>query len=56
MSTKTPTERCEAAATRRRWVTLAEVVAVAGVLIAALIIGVPAAPALATVELILGRR
>jgi type VI protein secretion system component VasK len=36
MSTETPTERREAAATRRRWVTLAEVVAVAGVLIAAL--------------------
>ncbi|WP_380779433.1 hypothetical protein [Sphingomonas sp. R86520] len=36
MSTETPTERQEAAATRRRWVTLAEVVAVAGVLIAAL--------------------
>ncbi|HXH15851.1 MAG TPA: hypothetical protein VNJ10_06930 [Sphingomonas sp.] len=33
---ETPTERREAAATRRRWVTLAEVVAVAGVLIAAL--------------------
>lgn len=32
----TPTERREAAATRRRWVTLAELVAVAGVLIAAL--------------------
>lgn len=32
----TPAERREAAATRRRWVTLAEVVAVAGVLIAAL--------------------
>jgi len=36
MSSETPTERREAAATRRRWVTLAEVVAVAGVLIAAL--------------------
>jgi hypothetical protein len=36
MSNETPTERQEAAATRRRWVTLAEVVAVAGVLIAAL--------------------
>jgi hypothetical protein len=36
MSGETPTERREAAATRRRWVTLAEVVAVAGVLIAAL--------------------
>jgi hypothetical protein len=36
MSTETPNERREAAATRRRWVTLAEVVAVAGVLIAAL--------------------
>jgi hypothetical protein len=34
--TETPTERREAAATRRRWVTLAEVLAVAGVLIAAL--------------------
>ncbi|WP_374944028.1 hypothetical protein [Sphingomonas sp.] len=33
---ETPTERREAAATRRRWVTLAELVAVAGVLIAAL--------------------
>lgn len=33
---ETPAERQEAAATRRRWVTLAEVVAVAGVLIAAL--------------------
>jgi type II secretory pathway pseudopilin PulG len=33
---ETPAERREAAATRRRWVTLAEVVAVAGVLIAAL--------------------
>lgn len=36
MSGETPTERKEAAATRRRWVTLAEVIAVAGVLIAAL--------------------
>ena len=36
MSGETPTERREAAATRRRWVTLAEVLAVAGVLIAAL--------------------
>ncbi|RXD06866.1 hypothetical protein EQZ23_01855 [Sphingomonas sp. UV9] len=36
MSSETPTERREAAATRRRWVTLAEVLAVAGVLIAAL--------------------
>ncbi len=36
MSGETPTERKEAAATRRRWVTLAEVLAVAGVLIAAL--------------------
>ncbi len=34
--TETREERKEAAATRRRWVTLAEVVAVAGVLIAAL--------------------
>ena len=34
--TETPSERREAAATRRRWVTLAEVVAVAGVVIAAL--------------------
>lgn len=33
---ETPFERAEAAATRRRWITLAEVVAVAGVLIAAL--------------------
>lgn len=33
---ETPAERREAAATRRRWITLAEVVAVAGVLIAAL--------------------
>ena len=32
----TPSERAEAAATRRRWITLAEVVAVAGVLIGAL--------------------
>lgn len=36
MTGETPTERREAAATRRRWVTLAEVVAVAGVLIGAL--------------------
>jgi predicted negative regulator of RcsB-dependent stress response len=36
MSRETPTERREAAETRRRWVTLAEVLAVAGVLIAAL--------------------
>lgn len=36
MSGETPAERKEAAATRRRWVTLAEVVAVAGVVIAAL--------------------
>jgi hypothetical protein len=36
MSGESPAERREAAATRRRWVTLAEVVAVAGVLIAAL--------------------
>lgn len=33
---ETPSERREAAATRRRWVTLAEVVALAGVVIAAL--------------------
>lgn len=33
---ETPAERREAAATRRRWVTLAEVVAVAGVMIGAL--------------------
>lgn len=33
---ETPAERREAAATRRRWVTLAEVLAVAGVVIAAL--------------------
>ena len=32
---ETPAERAEAAATRRRWITLAEVVGVAGVLIAA---------------------
>ncbi len=36
MSEDTPKEKAEAAATRRRWITLAEVVAVAGVLIAAL--------------------
>lgn len=36
MSDETPAERAEAAATRRRWISLAEVVAVAGVLIAAL--------------------
>lgn len=36
MSDESPAERKEAAATRRRWVTLAEVVAVAGVVIAAL--------------------
>lgn len=36
MSGETPAERKEAAATRRRWITLAEVLAVAGVLIAAL--------------------
>jgi hypothetical protein len=36
MSTETPAERREAAATRRRWVTLAEILAIAGVLIAAL--------------------
>ncbi|URW76497.1 hypothetical protein M9980_04575 [Sphingomonas donggukensis] len=36
MSTDTPQEKAEAAATRRRWITLAEVVGVAGVLIAAL--------------------
>jgi len=36
MSGETPAERREAAATRRRWVTLAEVVALAGVVIAAL--------------------
>lgn len=36
MSGETPAERREAAATRRRWVSLAEIVAVAGVVIAAL--------------------
>ena len=36
MSDETRAERKEAAATRRRWITLAEVLAVAGVLIAAL--------------------
>ncbi|VVT02972.1 conserved hypothetical protein [Sphingomonas sp. EC-HK361] len=36
MTDETPAERAEAAATRRRWISLAEVVAVAGVLIAAL--------------------
>lgn len=36
MTDETPAERQEAAATRRRWVTLAEVLAVAGVVIAAL--------------------
>lgn len=36
MSGETPNERREAAATRRRWVTLAEIVALAGVVIAAL--------------------
>ena len=36
MTDETPAERAEAAASRRRWISLAEVVAVAGVLIAAL--------------------
>lgn len=36
MTDETPAERAEAAATRRRWISLAEVVAVAGVLIAGL--------------------
>ena len=36
MSNETPAERREAAATRRRWVTLAEILAIAGVVIAAL--------------------
>lgn len=36
MSNESPAERREAAATRRRWVTLAEVLAIAGVVIAAL--------------------
>ncbi|MES2338594.1 MAG: hypothetical protein V4537_10895 [Pseudomonadota bacterium] len=36
MTEETPADRAEAAATRRRWITLAEAVAVAGVLIAAL--------------------
>lgn len=36
MSDDTPAERAEAAKTRRRWISLAEAVAVAGVLIAAL--------------------
>lgn len=36
MTMESPNERREAAATRRRWVTLAEIVALAGVVIAAL--------------------
>ncbi|WP_375421520.1 hypothetical protein [uncultured Sphingomonas sp.] len=36
MTNETPAERREAAATRRRWVTLAEILAIAGVVIAAL--------------------
>jgi hypothetical protein len=36
MSGPTPTERAEASAVRRRWITLAELLAIAGVLIAAL--------------------